>query len=128
MKTTISILAIVALLSSCIKKSVAPTPVPTTPISYMYNVKIDASSPHTNNTLFSAIRIGNDDNNTVRLSHAFSSNFHLDTMIAGDGVNVLDYALVCMKNYNTDSTVNMSVSITGNGLNFNASGFEIFKP
>ena len=127
MKTKISILAIVALISSCTnKKPLAP--VATTPTSFMYNVKIDATSPHANNMLYSSIRIGTDDNNTVRLSHSFNTTFHLDTMIQGDGVNVINYALACVKNSITDSTVSITFSITGNGLNFNASGFEIFKP
>lgn len=123
MKTTISILAIVALISSCNnKKSLVPT---TTPVQsgYFYNLKIDASSNHSNNIIYSSIRVGSDDNNTVRLSHAFNNTFHLDTMIQGDGVNIINYALVC-----ADTNNLITVSIIGNGINFTATGHEIFKP
>ena len=123
MKKTISILAIVALISSCTnKKPLAPTPTPVQS-SYFYNLKIDASSNHSNNIIYSSIRVGSDDDYTVRPTHTFNNTFHLDTMIQGDGVNIINYALVC-----ADTNNLITVSIIGNGINFTATGHEIFKP
>lgn len=123
MKKTISILAIVALISSCTnKKPLAPTPTPVQS-GYFYNLKIDASSNHSNNIIYSSIRVGSDDNYTVRPTHTFNNTFNLDTMIQGDGVNIINYALVC-----ADINNLITVSIIGNGINFTATGHEIFKP
>lgn len=120
MKTKIAILLTAFLFGACKKETIKPA-------EPFYYVKILVNSPHKNNTLYGAIKIGNEDSNTARFTKSFDNHFKMDTVIKGDGINSLTCMFACVNNGVLDSSNIIKVSVIGAGINFNKINWSINK-